>query len=236
MTISTFKKMVLADLTLIKAFRQKDKFQFVRQTWLAPNFVFSIISRFFNKLDFLESCTYIELQYQHSEKTCILQKKVLDMFNSKVVSLILIIVFALPTIVGCKKLVDSFPPRYVLTLRFTDQEGKDLLEDVQEDIIRKDITFSSSDGEIMSPSVEILEFNGNKYLEINLSSRPNLNLKQISYVITSKNLMGDAEANKIITQWHLEKNNNTVKLLQWNEKIITPSNEPILHYELVSSN
>jgi hypothetical protein len=47
--IPSFKKTVLADLTLIKVLRQKEKFRFVRQIWLAPNLVFSIIPPFLNK-------------------------------------------------------------------------------------------------------------------------------------------------------------------------------------------
>ena len=34
---------------LIKALRQKEKFRFVRQIWLAPNLVFSIIPPFFDE-------------------------------------------------------------------------------------------------------------------------------------------------------------------------------------------
>lgn len=45
--ISSYKKTGLADLTLIKALRQKEKFQFVLQIWLAPNLVFCIIPPFF---------------------------------------------------------------------------------------------------------------------------------------------------------------------------------------------
>lgn len=158
------------------------------------------------------------------------------MFSLKVVSLLLGIVIVSSTVSGCKKIVDSFPPRYILNLRFTDKDGKDLLVDVQEDIIRRNITFSSIDGEILSPSVEILEFNGNNYLRINLSSLPNVNLKQISYNINNKNLLGNAEEKEITAQWHLVKNNPVVKLLRFDGRSIDQSKEPILHYELVGSN
>jgi hypothetical protein len=157
------------------------------------------------------------------------------MFSVKVVSLLLGIVLASFTISGCKKIVDSFPPRYVLNLRFTDLEGKDLLVDVQEEIIRQNITFSSIDGKILSPSVEILDFNGNKYLRINLSSLPTVNLGQISYSINNKNLTGNAEEKKIITQWHLVKNNPVVKQLKFDGRSIDQRKEPLIHYELVSS-
>jgi hypothetical protein len=131
--------------------------------------------------------------------------------------------------------VDSFPPRYVLNLRFTDQEGKDLLDNVQEDVIKKNITISSSDGEIMTSTIEILEFDGSKHLEVDLSSRPNVNLKQISYTINNKNLIGNAEEKEIVTQWHLVRNNPVVKLLKFDGRSIDQKNEPIIHYELVSS-
>jgi hypothetical protein len=157
------------------------------------------------------------------------------MFSVKVVSLLLGIVLVSSTISGCRKIVDSFPPRYVLNLRFTGHGGKDLLVDVQEDIIRKNITFSSIDGAILSPSVEIFESNGNKYLRINLSSLPNVNLKQISYTINNKHLIGNAEEKGITTKWHLVKNNPVVKLLKFDGRSIDQKNEPLIHYELASS-
>jgi len=48
-SIPSFKK-TLADLLSIKALRQKEKFWFVRQTWLAKNLVFSIFPPFFDNL------------------------------------------------------------------------------------------------------------------------------------------------------------------------------------------
>jgi hypothetical protein len=158
------------------------------------------------------------------------------MLKSKISSLLLGIALLFFTVSGCeKKLVDSFPPIYVLNLMFTDQEGRDLLSDVRKDIITNDIKISSSDGEILTSSVEVLEFNNKKYLKIELSSRPNVNLKQITYSISNKDLMGDPGVHKIITQLHLEKNNNIITTLQLDGKSLTRSDEPFIHYKLVKS-
>jgi len=156
------------------------------------------------------------------------------MYNFKLSGLIVGLVF-ITAISSCKKIVDSFPPRYSFNLMFTGQGGSNLLDSARQGTLEKDIVISSIDGEIVTSAISVLESGNGKYLQVDLSSRPGLNLSRIDCSIKNRELMGDDEVHIINTYWRLEKNNNTIIDLKFNGKSCDQIKEPIAHYRLINS-
>jgi hypothetical protein len=150
----------------------------------------------------------------------------------KTLGLLLAVAFILVNINGCKKPETQIPRIYQFHLMFTDQDGKNLLKNVQADILKNDIVISSNDGEIKTSSFTIIEFDNQRYLQVQASTLHHVILGQINYSITNKDLMG-TETHQINTQWHLEKHTNVITALQVDNKSLEQINEPFKHYKLV---
>jgi hypothetical protein len=156
------------------------------------------------------------------------------MYNFKITGLIVGLVFV-TVISSCKKIVDSFPPRYSFNLMFTDQDGNNLLNSAPNSNLEKDIVASSIDGEIVTSTISVLESANGKYLHVDLSSRPGLNLSRIDCSIQNRELMGDDQVHIINIYWRLKKNNNTIIDLKFNGKSINQIKEPIVHYKITKA-
>lgn len=156
------------------------------------------------------------------------------MYNFKLTGLIVGLVFV-TVISSCKKMVDSFPSRYSFNLMFTDQDGSNLLDSAPQGTLEKDIVASSIDGEIVTSTISVLESANGKYLHVDLTSRPGLNLSYIDCSIQNRELMGDDQVHIINTYWRVEKNNNTIIDLKFNGKSINQIKEPIVLFKLTNS-
>ena len=155
------------------------------------------------------------------------------MMNLKILSLLLAVTFLSVTINGCKKPETQIPRVYEFHLMFTDQDGKNLLKDVQADLLKDDIIISSDEGEISGFSLRIIEFDNQRFLKVQAMTLYKVNLSQINYSLKNQDLMGDTEKHQINTQWHFENNNHVITALQVDNESLQQINQPFKHYRLM---
>lgn len=144
------------------------------------------------------------------------------------------IVLIILTFLGCKEDPSPIPNNYEFFLEFKNKNGVNLLTDFSVNNFTTDIVVKSEKGEVVNTSYSIIEYNNNKILKINSSTKADDKLEVITYIIQNEELMGNTEKHVLDAKWLFSDNKIVLSEFYKNGDKLPPIKENHFSYYVLT--